>query len=517
MIRFYLRTGAAATTLLCAAAATAQNTEFTYQGQLKQAGVTFSGLATFDCVLWDADSLGNPVGPPLSLPGVNVNDGLFTVQLDFGAGVFDGSRRWLEINVNGVTLSPRQEITPAPYAMFAARPWVTSGADISYVAGNVGIGTASPSQMLSVAGTIESTGNGFMFPDGTVQATAATGGGGFWSPNAADIFGNNTGSVGIGTSTPASKLHVVGGPGWTSNGWTKSLALNNAAALEFGYGASTTRYGIGESNNQLYYFTTSTEGTAAPANYYMTADSAGRVGIGTLTPSSKLDITAIGPGAELLRFTTERPWIFRQIYSGPSTGLQLYSTAGAKNFEITCSSGVNCATFFTQDADPRVGIATNSPQATLDVNGTTRTRVLQITGADVAEKFPSGDEKVEPGTVMEIDPENAGQLRKARGAYNQRVAGVVSGANDFPAGAILGHMSGLEDAPAIALSGRVWVQCDASTNPIGLGDLLTTSDIPGHAMRAVDRERSHGAVIGKAMTCLAAGERGLVLVLVNLQ
>jgi hypothetical protein len=196
--------------------------------------------------------------------------------------------------------------------------------------------------------------------------------------------------------------------------------------------------------------------------------------------------------------------------------LQLYSTSGAKNFEITCVSGVNCATFFTQDAAPRVGIATTTPQTTLDVNGTTRTKVLQITGADLADKFPAS-EKVEPGTVMEIDPENAGQLRMARDAYNQRVAGVVSGANDFPAGAVLGHLPGNEDAPAVALSGRVWTRCDAAAAAIAPGDLLTTSLTPGHAMKATDRERSHGAVIGKAMTALKQGKTGLVLVLVNLQ
>jgi hypothetical protein len=62
----------------------------------------------------------------------------------------------------------------------------------------------------------------------------------------------------------------------------------------------------------------------------------------------------------------------------------------------------------------------------------------------------------------------------------------------------------------------VWVRCDASTTAIEVGDLLTTSDTPGHAMTATDVARSHGAVIGKAMTALPRGETGLVLVLVNL-
>lgn len=510
MTRFNLRNGLTAMTLLllCTAGATAQITRFTYQGQLKDGGAAFTGNADLDFTLWDSAEGGAQIGGQVSLPGSAVAAGLFTAALDFGAGAFDGAGRWLEITVNGTVLTPRQEATPAPYAMFAARPWVTTGSVISYAAGNVGIGTAAPAEALSVAGTIESTTNGFKFPDGSVQATASTSGGGFWSASGADIFNNNAGKVGIGRSDPpdplsfanivGDKISLFGDTGGTygfgiQGGLLQIHTNNSTADIAFGFGPSAAF----------------TERMRIRGN--------GNVGIGTTNPLSRLDIAATGNNAELLRFNTERPWLFRQVNTGPSTNLQLYSTSGAKNFEITCSSGVNCATFFTLDASPRVGIGTTAPATTLDVNGTTRTKVLQITGADLAEKFPSGSEKVEPGTVMEIDPDTAGQLRMARGEYNQRVAGVVSGANDFPAGAILGHMSGMEDAPAIALSGRVWVRCDASAAAINLGDLLTTSDTRGHAMRAVDRDRSHGAVIGKAMTCLAAGERGLVLVLVNLQ
>jgi hypothetical protein len=97
------------------------------------------------------------------------------------------------------------------------------------------------------------------------------------------------------------------------------------------------------------------------------------------------------------------------------------------------------------------------------------------------------------------------------------VAGIVSGANDFPAGAVLGNLPGHEDAPPIALSGRVYVLCDATMHAIEPGDLLTTADAPGHAMKVTDYPRAQGAIIGKAMSALADGEKGLVLVLVNLQ
>ena len=76
--------------------------------------------------------------------------------------------------------------------------------------------------------------------------------------------------------------------------------------------------------------------------------------------------------------------------------------------------------------------------------------------------------------------------------------------------------SGVSRACPVALSGRVYVWADASYGAIEPGDMLTTSTIPGHAMKATDSDRSHGAVIGKAMSSLEKG-RGLVLVLVSLQ
>lgn len=149
-------------------------------------------------------------------------------------------------------------------------------------------------------------------------------------------------------------------------------------------------------------------------------------------------------------------------------------------------------------------------------NGTARVDVLEISGADLAEKFPTS-ETLKPGMVAEIDPKNTGKLRLSRSAYNKRVAGVVSGANNLPAGAILGqHLPGVEQGHAIALSGRVWVYCDATEKAIEAGDLLTTAKRTGYAMAVRDPKKAHGAIIGKAMSGLKKGKTGMVLVLVNL-
>ena len=96
------------------------------------------------------------------------------------------------------------------------------------------------------------------------------------------------------------------------------------------------------------------------------------------------------------------------------------------------------------------------------------------------------------------------------------MAGVVSGAGGINPGLTLTQEGVLEGGQNVALSGRVYALATAANGPIKPGDLLTTSEVAGHAMKATDFVRWQGAVIGKAMSSLEKGE-GLVLVLVNLQ
>ena len=123
-----------------------------------------------------------------------------------------------------------------------------------------------------------------------------------------------------------------------------------------------------------------------------------------------------------------------------------------------------------------------------------------------------------PGMVVVIDPEHPGRLTPSTSAYDCKVAGIISGAGGVATGMTMGHDGTIADGEhPVALSGRVFCLVDATECAVAPGDMLTTSNTPGHAMKATDRERAHGSVIGKAMTPLALGERGLVLVLVNLQ
>ena len=109
-----------------ATAANAQSTAFTYQGRLSDQGAPANGAYDFQFSLYDAPTNGNHLGSTLTGTGVGVTNGLFTEMLDFGSSIFTGADRWLQIGVqtNGGTnfslLSPRQPLTPAPYAIYAA-------------------------------------------------------------------------------------------------------------------------------------------------------------------------------------------------------------------------------------------------------------------------------------------------------------------------------------------------------------------------------------------------------------
>ncbi len=140
---------------------------------------------------------------------------------------------------------------------------------------------------------------------------------------------------------------------------------------------------------------------------------------------------------------------------------------------------------------------------------------VRLVGADLAEHFSVvGDVAAEPGSVMVL-AEDPDWIRVSSKAYDKRVAGVVSGAGSYRPAIVLDRRDDDGDRQPLALTGKVWCKVDASFGPVDIGDLLTTSPTPGHAMCAVDPARAFGAVIGKALGALSSGV-GLVPVLVAL-
>ena len=144
---------------------------------------------------------------------------------------------------------------------------------------------------------------------------------------------------------------------------------------------------------------------------------------------------------------------------------------------------------------------------------------IQMEGADYAEDFDIlNGEGVAPGTVMVLD--DAGGVCVSKEPYDRRVAGVISGAGGYKPAVILDRhddrQATTSDRRPLALMGKVFCMADATHGAIAVGDLLTTSPTPGHAMKATDPLLAFGAVIGKALRPLAVG-RGLVPILVSLQ
>jgi hypothetical protein len=141
---------AALACLISATAASAQTTNFTYQGRLTDAGLAANGNYDFQFVLFDASGGGTQIGS-LTRPSVLVANGVFTVQLDFGVNAFPGADRFLEISVrlagsgSFTTLVPRQQIGSAAYGI---RSLNSSSADTAANATQLG-GVAASQYVLT--------------------------------------------------------------------------------------------------------------------------------------------------------------------------------------------------------------------------------------------------------------------------------------------------------------------------------------------------------------------------------
>lgn len=497
---------------------------FTYQGRLSQSGAPYTGLADFEFRLYDAPTGGTLLGSQ-SVADVAVADGLFSVTLngadEFGTSAFNGQERWLEIVVNGQTLASRQPLTATPYALYA-------------------LDGTPPSSLRA--------------PDGT--------------PDPALVV-DDAGEIGIGVTIPANRLHVGGGT---------DAALGAGGYLQLGpTGATNLVFDDDElmarNNSQFGPLHLNQDGGSVLIGG---ATASGKVGIGTLDPLYKLQVGDAGiPNSEgVMRFEScsasglsYRGWNF----GVPETDDTLSGTGYSFVIDDPLTESNPEFLIHWQSGNVGINVGANPPNphgfsTVLAIQGKTtgsaavvyqnpvagrtwsagvRTDgqfaffaptdgsssivyvpALGVTGgSDIAEPFNIAGVKgevasadIQPGMVVSIDREQVGQLRLSSQAYDAAVAGVISGAGGVRAGLILTQEDSIAHGKhPVALSGRVWCWCDADAGgPIAPGDLLTTSDTPGHAMKVVDRARSAGATLGKAMSSLESG-RGLVLVLVNLQ
>ena len=324
-------------------------TLFTYQGRLLDNNIAADGPYDMQFALFDNPNgpIGSQIGSTVTAEDIDVLDGYFIADLDFGSSAFDGQARWLQIIVRPgestnsedfEPLSPLQKLTPTPYALYAL--------------------------------------NG-------------PGSSGFWSVNGNDIYNTNNGNVGIGTTGPDYPLEVH------NNGTTgQILRLQSDKTLgyvQFREGSTTRAYlGYGDAGNILTNaiadsFAIDGVSTAlhfavdSDATKGITIDTDGQVGIGTTGPAEKLDVRAgTSPGEP---FAAAGQWT---IFGSGGTGQHgiLGQTAESgwggvfynSNSDIEVDIAGPTYGLIVKSGD--VGIGTASPDAKLDVRGD-----LHVTGA----------------------------------------------------------------------------------------------------------------------------------------
>ncbi len=393
----------------------------------------------------------------------------------------------------------------------------------------------------------------------------------FYGKNGSNTYGplltiKRSGGVGINTGFPTKDLQVMGSDTLVSLLLTpnKSPSGSNSEILfsedkNYSYGMSIRYDG---QDNRMYFYGKSTTTTYGPN---LTIERGGNVGVGTNNPTELFHVASSGDNAAALFVgegigTSDATLISKNTSTSGGNACYFESNAnqtttilkqngtgamlkligpGSDHDDFRVYNDGTVEMFNdnhtrTIRLDPSENGTTTGSQITLygadgsttieidgDYNGKGRisTEELQITGgSDLSEYFSITDNNnVKPGMLVSIDPEHPGKLKVTSRAYDKKVAGIVSGANNIKPGLIMRQKGTIADGSyLIALSGRVYCHADASRNPIEVGDLLTSSSTPGYAMKAIDSDKAKGAIIGKAMTPLRSG-KGTVLVLVTLQ
>jgi hypothetical protein len=472
----------------------AQGSAFTYQGRLNDG----PNLANGNYEILFRPFGVSTGGSQLTIPNirlVNVSNGLFTTSMDFGATIFDGGAVFLQLEVrtNGgpsyTVLSPRQQITPAPYSTFAAQAATVPNNAIgsAELANSIELGTTNTNGRLDVYRTTANT-----------PALSLIGGGSQISAYGSD---------------GQEKAHLSG------SGWGL-LYLNNGRPSN----DRSVTLGSQTINGGGYLGLGNTNGSTRVMMQGQTTEAGGGIFVYDQGGSITMELNGASSGGNAAQLLLKRAdGTATMTLSGAessTTGSQLTmkQANGIKTVQLDGEFTANGGGFLRlYKGDGTTGITL---QADASGEGKVTTQVLQITGgSDLSEQFEiaAPDGELKPGTIVCIDPENPGHLIASSKAYDHTVAGIVSGAGGVKPGMLMGQAGTAADGKhPVALSGRVYCLVDASHGAVHPGDLITTSNTPGHGMKAQNHHQAQGAIIGKAMSSLEKGE-GLILVLVSLQ
>jgi hypothetical protein len=375
--------------------------------------------------------------------------------------------------------------------------WTITGGTIS-TSGNVGIGTATAQKPLDISevGGIRisqtasaSTDNEILFADnGQIRSL---------DENHRIIFnraGNELELREYGMITLSS--------GATQGQRTAKVVVDNGGNMQVG--GTITVTGTGQSQATTGFGSNVGPGSLEPPTTFA-----------SIGPGSMVLANTPGQSGPTIALTNNRGGVNTTIAIDFYTFGQAHdSTPSAEIAAIDMGNYANDIVF----RGNQPGAASQALQERMRITNTGNIVVpgdILLTGADCAEQFDVSEANApEPGAVVVID--EGGALRESREPYDKKVAGVVSGAGDYKHGIVLDRRVESKDRVPVALVGKVYCKVDAEYSPVEIGDLLTTSATPGHAMKAMDAAKAFGSVIGKALRPLADG-KGLIPILVALQ
>lgn len=314
---------------LSSASAAPLSTAITYQGRLQSAGAAASGTYDFQFTVYDAPSAGNLVGSLVTTNGIGVSNGLFTVSLDFGGSVFAGDARWLAVAVrtNGATsfssLSPRQALTASAYALFAPNAGVAASVPVSALPANVaylnanetftaGLNFMAP---LNLQNSMFMNNHNIFFRNDANHGVGWFGAGtpfGGLEPNGPVLFGYAGGALGS-EQWGTEKVALA----WDPSG---SVTISGSAAISGDVTIDPAGVNNGSLSPGLIFGAASGEGISskrtAGGNPYgldfytvfaprMSINNSGNVGIGTTTPSVRLEVAGSERIGGMIRIGSE--------------------------------------------------------------------------------------------------------------------------------------------------------------------------------------------------------------------